>query len=81
VTASGLTFIGAAGDRQFRAFETTTGREIWKAPLPAGAKATPMTYRLGPGQRQYIVIAAGGDGDFFGKSDALIAYALPENSK
>lgn len=74
-TAGGLTFIGASADATVRAFETRTGRELWHASLPAGGKATPMTYRAG--NRQFIVIAAGGDGEFFGASDAITAWAIP----
>ncbi|MCC6241681.1 MAG: pyrroloquinoline quinone-dependent dehydrogenase [Gemmatimonadaceae bacterium] len=76
VTAGGLVFIGATLDQQFRAFDVETGRELWRAALPAGAKATPMTY-VGADGRQYIVIAAGGDGGRFGSSDALLAFRLP----
>jgi quinoprotein glucose dehydrogenase len=75
-TAGGLVFIGAATDRYFRAFDLKTGRELWKTPLPAGGKATPMTY-LGADGRQYVVIAAGGDGKAWGWSDEVIAFALP----
>ena len=75
-TASGLVFIGASPDRYFRAFDSGTGRELWKVRLPAAGKATPMTY-LGRDGRQYVVIAAGGDGKAFGRSDELIAFALP----
>jgi quinoprotein glucose dehydrogenase len=74
-TASGLVFIGATIDRQFRAFDVETGRELWSAPLPAGARATPMTYEAGG--RQFVVIAAGGGGPF-GAGDAIIAFALPK---
>lgn len=74
VTASGLVFIGATLDRAFRAFDVDTGRELWKAPLPAGARATPMTYQARG--RQYVVIAAGGGGPF-GAGDAVVAFALP----
>ena len=58
MTASGLVFIGATLDRMVRAFDVETGRELWKAPLPAGARATPMTYEAGG--RQYVVICGGG---------------------
>ncbi|HJQ54479.1 MAG TPA: pyrroloquinoline quinone-dependent dehydrogenase [Gemmatimonadaceae bacterium] len=75
-TAGGLVFMGATIDRQFRAFDTDTGKELWRAELPAGAKATPMTYRGADG-RQYVVIAAGGDGETWGASDAIVAFALP----
>jgi quinoprotein glucose dehydrogenase len=79
-TASGLIFIGATLDRYFRAFDISNGRELWKAPLPAGGKATPMTY-LGVDGRQYVVIAAGGDGKAWGWSDEIIAFALPRNAR
>ena len=75
-TAGGLAFIAATTDHYFRAFRLRDGRELWKAPLPAGGKATPMTY-LGSDGRQYVVISAGGDGKAWGWSDQIIAYALP----
>jgi len=79
-TASGLVFIGAAMDRYFRAFDINNGRELWKFALPAGGKATPMTY-LGADGRQYLVIAAGGDGKAWGWSDEIIAFALPRSAR
>lgn len=76
VTAGGLVFMAATIDRQFRAFDVESGKELWRAQLPAGGKATPMTYR-GVDGRQYVVIAAGGDGETWGASDAIVAFALP----
>lgn len=75
VTAGGVVFIAATLDRRIRAYDVESGRELWSAALPAGGKATPMTYRARDG-RQYLVIAAGGDGDIFGRSDAIVAFAL-----
>jgi len=75
-TAGGLVFIGATLDAGFRAFDVETGRELWKFKLPAGGKATPMTY-LGADGRQYVVISAGGDGKAWGKADSIMAFALP----
>ena len=78
VTASGLAFIGASMDNYLRAYDVATGEELWRARLPAGAQATPMTYRVEKGGRQYVVIAAGGHatlGTTLG--DYVIAYALP----
>jgi len=75
VTAGGLVFIGATLDRSFRAFDAETGRELWTSTLPAGARATPMTYEAGG--RQFVVIAAGGS-DRWGFGDAVIAFALPK---
>jgi quinoprotein glucose dehydrogenase len=76
VTAGGIVFMAATIDRQLRAFDIDTGRELWHAELPASGKATPMTYRGADG-RQYVVIAAGGDGETWGASDAIVAFALP----
>jgi quinoprotein glucose dehydrogenase len=77
VTRSGLVFIGAAMDDYLRAFDLATGDELWKARLPAGGQATPMTYRAGG--HQFVVIAAGGHGRA-GTSlgGALVAFALAD---
>jgi quinoprotein glucose dehydrogenase len=78
VTAGDLVFVAAAADSYLRAFDMDTGRELWKHRLPAGGQATPMTYRAGRAQRQYLVISAGGHGALgtpFG--DYVIAFALP----
>ncbi len=58
LTGSGLVFIGAAADNYLRAFDASTGEELWRGRLPGGGQATPMSYRYQ--DRQYIVIAAGG---------------------
>jgi quinoprotein glucose dehydrogenase len=77
-TAGDLVFVGAALDSYFRAFDIETGRELWKHRLPAGGQATPMTYRAGRNQRQFIVIAAGGHGVLnTPRGDYVIAFALP----
>lgn len=75
-TAGGLTFIGATADKMFRAFETRTGRELWHAELPAGGKATPMTY-LDRNGKQLVAISAGGDGGFFGMGDTIVVFGIP----
>jgi quinoprotein glucose dehydrogenase len=74
VTAGRLVFIAATLDRTFRAFDLDSGKELWSTALPAGGRATPMTYEAGG--RQFVVIAAGG-GNEFGFGDAILAYALP----
>ena len=76
VTASGLVFIAASRDDKLRAFDVSTGRELWQASLPAGGQATPMSY-VAAG-RQFVVVAAGGHsrlGSTLG--DAVIAFSLP----
>ncbi len=77
ITAGGLVFIGAAMDNYLRAFDVSTGKELWKGRLPAGGQATPMTYQWG--ERQYVVIFSGGHarlGTTLG--DAVVAFALPD---
>jgi quinoprotein glucose dehydrogenase len=77
-TASGLTFIAATTDRYFRAFETATGKELWRVSLPAAGQSMPMTYRLDASGKQYVVLSAGGHSALQNKQgDYVIAYALP----
>lgn len=81
VTAGDLVFVAAAMDGYLRAFDIETGRELWKHRLPAGGQATPMTYRAGPDQRQYVVVAAGGHGGLgTPRGDYVVAFALPGES-
>ncbi|WP_017349861.1 membrane-bound PQQ-dependent dehydrogenase, glucose/quinate/shikimate family [Pantoea sp. A4] len=76
VTAGGVTFLTATMDNYIRAFDVTTGKELWSDRLPAGGQSTPMTYS--EGGKQYIVTAAGGHGSFGTKQgDYVVAYALP----
>ena len=75
-TASGLVFIAAATDKTLRAFDSETGEVLWEHRLPFTGNATPMTYRVGPDGRQYVVIAAGGH-VWSEPGDALMAFALP----
>src|SRR5260370_6155042 len=75
VTAGGIVFIGATLDRAIRAFDVETGRELWKADLPAGARATPMTYEAGG--RPVGVLPGRGAGPFRA-SDAHIPFSLPQ---
>jgi len=75
-TAGGVVFTGAAMDGFLRAFDSETGKEIWKYELAAGGQATPMTYSIGG--KQYVVIAAGGHGKLGTKQgDYVIAFTLP----
>ncbi len=77
-TAGGLVFIGATDDSRFRAFDASTGSELWTAKLDASAHATPITYR-GKSGKQFVVVAATG-GSFLGSpvtGDSIVAFALP----
>jgi len=76
--SSGIFFIAAAQDRYLRAYESATGRELWRSRLPAGGQATPMTYYSPASKRQYVVVAAGGHAGMGTQvGDYVIAYRLP----
>ena len=76
-TAGNVMFLAGTQDNYIRAFNVSNGDELWKARLPAGGQATPMTYSING--KQYVVIMAGGHGSFGTKmGDYLIAYALPD---
>lgn len=80
MTASGLTFIGAALDHYLRAYDSLTGEELWKGRLPAAGTATPMSYTVIDSagvSKQLVVIAAGGHaGSPTQLSDTLVAFSL-----
>ena len=78
-TASGLYFIGASMDGYFRAYETETGKELWKTKLTYTAHAVPMTF-TGRSGAQYVVIATGGNALSVMGSE-LIAYRLKDSKK
>jgi quinoprotein glucose dehydrogenase len=77
ITASGLAFIAGTSDDFIRAFDVKTGKNLWEGRLPAGGQANPMTYRMRPDGKQFVVIAAGGHAMMGTKQgDSLVAYAL-----
>ncbi|MBB2699515.1 glucose/quinate/shikimate family membrane-bound PQQ-dependent dehydrogenase [Rhizobium phaseoli] len=77
LTKGGVAFLGAAVDNYLRAYDVTSGRELWRARLPAGGQATPMTYTTDD-NKQYVVMVAGGHGSVGTKpGDYVIAYTLP----
>ena len=79
VTASGLVFIAATTDRYMRAYDIETGEELWSHRLPTAGNAIPMSYRVRPDGRQYVVIAAGGHNSAINPfADHLVAFSLPE---
>jgi quinoprotein glucose dehydrogenase len=83
LTSTGLAFIGSPiQDDRIRAFNVDTHQQLWEHKLPAGGQATPMTYEVefpGGRKRQFVVIAAGGNGRARSKiGDSLVAFSLPE---
>ena len=76
-TASGLVFAGGSGDHMFRAFDSTTGKQLFQADLPGNGSATPMSYRGADGQQYVVIVSDAGmkGGKVYG---AITAYALPQ---
>ena len=74
-TAGGVLFIAASQDEHFRAFDMSTGNELFKTKLPAAGYATPATYSVDG--KQYVVIACGGGKLGTKSGDAYVAFSLP----
>lgn len=74
-TKSGLLFFAGTQDFYLRAFDSATGKEVWKARLPVGSQGTPMTYISQKTGRQYVVLSASGTRQ---SPIRIIAYALPQ---
>ncbi|MDO8070177.1 membrane-bound PQQ-dependent dehydrogenase, glucose/quinate/shikimate family [Janthinobacterium sp. SUN176] len=80
-TGGGVTFLSSTLDYYIRGYDVSNGKVIWKARLPAGGQATPMSYVSNKSGRQFVVVMAGGHGSLGTKmSDTLVAYALPEGT-
>ncbi|MBO9518552.1 MAG: PQQ-binding-like beta-propeller repeat protein [Porphyrobacter sp.] len=87
VTAGGLVFIGATGDRYFRAFDARNGSIMWEKQLEYAPMTVPITYR-GKDGKQYVAVIAAGSGlggpaprGPDGKplnNESVIAFALSE---
>ncbi|BCQ36097.1 quinate dehydrogenase [Erwinia rhapontici] len=75
-TQGGLVFIAGTQDYYLRAFDTSTGKEVWKARLPVGSQGGPMSYKSPKTGKQYIIISAGGARQSPDRGDYVIAYAL-----
>ncbi|PYD77127.1 glucose/quinate/shikimate family membrane-bound PQQ-dependent dehydrogenase [Novacetimonas pomaceti] len=76
-TAGGVAFLTSTLDYYIRAYDVTTGQQLWQDRLPAGGQSTPMSYSVNG--RQFIVTADGGHGSFGTKlGDYVVAYSLPE---
>ncbi len=76
-TQGGLVFIAGTQDFYLRAFDSGTGRELWKGRLPVGSQGGPMSFRSPKSGRQYVVVTAGGARQSPDRGDYVIAYRLP----
>jgi quinoprotein glucose dehydrogenase len=81
VTAGGLVFHAGSSDPRLRAHDARSGEVITQFDLPAGLHAGPITYKLAPDRKQFLVIAPGGHiglGSRLG--DYIIAYTFPDEA-
>lgn len=80
VTAGGLVFHAGSTELKLRAHDAQTGAILATFVLPVGLHAGPISYKLKPDGKQYLVIASGGHQGLGSKlGDAVIAYTLPES--
>ncbi|MDB5535278.1 MAG: glucose dehydrogenase [Devosia sp.] len=80
MTQGGVAFLSGTLDYYLRAYDVTTGKQLWQSRLPAGGQATPMSYWSDASQRQFVVVVAGGHGSTGTEAgDSIIAYALPKS--
>ena len=78
-TAGGVIFQGGTVDQRLWAYDARTGEVLASFELPAGLHAGPITYKLRPEGKQYLVVAPGGHTILGSKlGDHIIAYMLPD---
>jgi quinoprotein glucose dehydrogenase len=81
-TASGLVFHAGTKRPVLRVHDAETGERIATFELPAGLHAGPISYRLRPDGKQFLVVAPGGHvGIGSPLGDSVIAYTLPEDGR
>src|SRR6202008_2966526 len=72
--AGGLGFPGAANGK-FSACHSSSGKELWSFRAGAGVNAPPSSYMVG--DKQYIVVGAGGNTQVdFHRGNNIIAFSL-----
>jgi alcohol dehydrogenase (cytochrome c) len=74
-TAGGLVFNGEANG-WFKAFDSKTGKELWKYNCGAGVNAPAVSYMAGG--KQYVAVAAGGNNQIDSKrGNSVFVFTLP----
>ncbi len=73
-TAGGVVFNGEANG-WFKAFDSKTGKELWKYNCGAGVNAPAVSYMVGG--KQYVAVAAGGNNQIDAKrGNSVFVFAL-----
>ena len=79
ITAGGLVFHAGTRELSLRAHDVETGEVLARFALPAGLHGGPISYKLRPDAKQFLLIAPGGHIGLGSKlGDYVIAYTLPE---
>ncbi|HZZ93727.1 MAG TPA: PQQ-binding-like beta-propeller repeat protein [Usitatibacter sp.] len=74
-TAGGIVFNGEANG-WFKAYDSKTGRELWKFNCGAGVNAPAVSYMANG--KQYVAVAAGGNNQIDAKrGNSVFVFALP----
>ena len=75
-TAGGLVFTGE-GNGLFKAYDSSTGAELWRFQAGAGVNAPPSSYTVDG--KQYIVVGAGGNAQLnYKRGNNIIAFTLAD---
>jgi quinoprotein glucose dehydrogenase len=72
-TAGGIVFLGTGPDKTLRAFDSKTGKVIWKTTLPGSPGSTPSVYQ-GTDGREYVAVTIGADAKY--PSGSIITFRL-----
>ncbi|ACT48120.1 pyrroloquinoline quinone-dependent dehydrogenase [Methylotenera mobilis] len=73
-TRGGLVFMGE-GNGYFKAYNSSTGQQVWQSKATAGVNAPPISYEIDG--VQYVAVVAGGNAIFgFPAGDEVLVYAL-----
>jgi alcohol dehydrogenase (cytochrome c) len=56
-TGGNLVFAGGTNDRQFRAFDATSGKVLWQTAMPSGVTGVPTSFEVNG--EQYVAVQAG----------------------
>ncbi|SEK30926.1 quinate dehydrogenase (quinone) [Roseateles sp. YR242] len=78
-TQGGLVFIAGVQDYYLRAFDSATGKELWKSRLPVGSQGGPISYQSAKTGKQYVLVTAGGGRQSLDRGDYVVAYTLKDD--
>jgi len=75
LTGGDLIFVAGTSDKLVRAFDKSTGQELWNHELPFMGSAPPTVYMVD--DRQYLLVPATGSEVDLSPGNAFVAFSLP----